>query len=440
MPLTFILWQFKEKWWLPVILVPVILSVLNYVRKISVHWKWIYAIFLAIVICIYSGYTFSMIRSNIQNPPEWDYTSFWLNGRLAVQGQNFYDPENYHHEIEVKNLSTSDEFHTEIIDVAFWYPPQSILLFLPLGWFSLQSGLVFWYVLEVAVLVGVIFLLWRSFLYNEGNLGLLVTTALTLMLYGTFQTIQFAQTGLLLLLMLLLYWHHSNSYKGGIFLALAILVKPLAIVFLLYPLLKRQGWLIASTVATLAILSIIVIVLFGLKTFTSYNPLGRMPALVYTELINQSLLSTILRLTHFDFSARSPMMQPVFLIGALILVGVSTWSIYHLSANARLWAIGLLIPLALLVYPATLTHYSVLLLPVFLLLWVQRTQVIGGSSLLIGFITLVYATMGYNYGYVAIIGFALSWMLVEVVTVLSQHKRLQQRSCFNRMVLATANP
>lgn len=357
---------------------------------------------------------------------------------MAVQGQNFYDPENYHHEIDVKNLSTSDEFHTEIVDVAFWYPPQSILLFLPLGWFSLQSGLVFWYVLQIAVLVGVIFLLWRSFLSDDGKLGLLVTAALTLLFYGTYQTIQLAQTGLLLLLLLLLYWHHSNSYKGGVFLALAILVKPLAVVFLLYPLLKRQGRIIASAIGTLAVLSAIVIILFGLNTFTSYNPLSRMPALVYTELINQSLLSTILRLTHYDFSVKSPMTQPIFLIGVLSLVGISMWSIYRLPANARSWAIGLLIPLALLVYPATLTHYSVLLLPVFLMLWTQRTRVIGGAGLLIGFITLVYATIGYNYGYVAIIGFALSWLLVETVTVLDQKKQLEQRSYFNRMVVASA--
>ncbi len=437
-PLSLILWQFKEKWWLPVILVPIILGLFNYSRNISVQWKRLYTIFLAIVVGVFSGYALNTVRMNVQNPPEWDYTSFWLNGRMAVQGENFYDAENYHHEIEVKNLSTSDEFHTEIIDVAFWYPPQSILLFLPLGWFSLQSGLIFWYVLQITVLVGVIFLLWRSFLYDDRKLGLLVTTALTLMLYGTFQTIQFAQTGLLLLLLLLLYWHHSNSYKGGIFLALAILVKPLAVVFLLYPLLKRQGRLIVSAIATLAILSIIVIVLFGLNTFTSYNPLARMPALVYTELVNQSLLSTILRLTHYDFSSRSPMMQPIFLIAALILVVVTTGSIYGLPSHARSWAIGLLIPLALLVYPATLTHYSVMLLPVFLLLWTQRTRVVGGAGLLIGFITLVYATIGYNYGYVAIIGFALSWILVEIVAVLNQRKRLQQRSYFNRMLLATA--
>jgi len=437
-PLGLVLWQLKEKWWLPVILVPIILSVLYYSRNMVVQWKRNHAIFLALVVFIYSGYTLTIIRTNIQNPPEWDYTSFWLNGRLAVQGQNFYDPENYHREINVKNLLTSEEFHAEIVDVAFWYPPQSILLFLPLGWFSLQSGLIFWYGLQITVLMGVIFLLWRSFLYNEGKIGLLVTAALTLMFYGTSQTIQLAQTGLLLLLLLLLYWHHSESYKGGIFLALAILVKPLAAVFLLYPLLKRQGRIITSAIGTLALLSAIVIVFFGLNTFASYNPLSRMPAIVYTELINQSFLSTILRLTHFDFSARSPMMQPIFLIGTLILVGISAWSIYRMPPYARSWAIGLLIPLALLVYPATLTHYSVMLLPVFLLLWGQSTHKASKVGVLIGFITLVYATIGYNYGYVAIIGFALSWIFVEIVTVLNQIKRLQQRSYFNRMVFVTA--
>src|SRR5690242_13744810 len=94
---SLILWQFKEKWWLPVILLPIILGVLNYSRNMSIQWKRIYALFLAIVVFVFSGYTLNTLRINLVNPPEWDYTSFWLNGRLAVQGQNFYDPENYHH-------------------------------------------------------------------------------------------------------------------------------------------------------------------------------------------------------------------------------------------------------------------------------------------------------------------------------------------------------
>jgi len=55
----------------------------------------------------------------------------------------------------------------------------------------------------------------------------------------------------------------SKLAKAGIFSSMAILIKPLAAVFLLYPLFKRQGRLLAAAVVTLAILSAIVIAILA---------------------------------------------------------------------------------------------------------------------------------------------------------------------------------
>ncbi|MCP4357570.1 MAG: hypothetical protein GY796_06095 [Chloroflexi bacterium] len=56
-------------------------------------------------------------------------------------------------------------------------------------------------------------------------------------------------------------------------------------------------------------------------SYFTHNPiLNEMENYLYVEIVNQSLLATILRLTAFDFSA-SPFVQPLFLgLGMMITV------------------------------------------------------------------------------------------------------------------------
>jgi hypothetical protein len=71
------------------------------------------------------------VYENYHQPREWDFLGFWLNGKVASAGENFYHPENYQNVVLPYNLN--DEFRAEIIEVGFWYPPFTMFLFFPLG-------------------------------------------------------------------------------------------------------------------------------------------------------------------------------------------------------------------------------------------------------------------------------------------------------------------
>jgi hypothetical protein len=102
----------------------------HYRQALAARWRAALIGLTLAVILVFGINSTRIMHSNIAHPPEWDFLGFWIGGRLAVQGLNFYEPENY--EQVAQHLSLSDEFAQEITEVGFWYPPPSMLLFVPL--------------------------------------------------------------------------------------------------------------------------------------------------------------------------------------------------------------------------------------------------------------------------------------------------------------------
>jgi hypothetical protein len=71
-------------------------------------------------------------------------------------------------------------------------------------------------------------------------------------------------------------------------------------------------------------------------------------------------------------NAGSPYFQPVFLIAALVIVGVTCWIAYSVDEHHSDYALVLILLLAMLIFPKTLQHYLVYLLIPLLWLWQQR--------------------------------------------------------------------
>jgi hypothetical protein len=210
-----------------------------------------------------------------------------------------------------------------------------------------------------------------------------------------------------------LFWRDRELLRGGVWLALGLCVKPIVAVLLLYLLLRRQWRPIGSALATLTILSVFTILLFGIATFSSYftaNPAARStPTYVYSEPVNQSLLATILRTTG-GTGARSPVTEPVYVVLAVALTAITSVLVYRLRTSDPEWALAALVPLALLLYPGTLVHYSLFLIVPLLLLWQHRDQLPIGLWGVVAFITLEYGLIGRGGGsiFAAIV---LCWLL-----------------------------
>jgi hypothetical protein len=200
---------------------------------------------------------------------------------------------------------------------------------------------------------------------------------------------------------------------------------------LLYLLLRRQWRALVTAGITIAVISILAIIVFSPETFLSYFTAAshtQMPDYVYTESVNQSLLATILRITGYDISNRSPLTQPLFVGLALILTGLTGWLVFRLDMLDAGWALGLTLLLALLVYPATLEHYSVLLIVPMLLLWTHRDEILGGLWSALILITLTYVLIAFSAGTHAFFAILLNWLALTGIMGWTLVRRASQSS------------
>jgi hypothetical protein len=362
-----------------------------------------------LLVLVYASIDAAIMVSNVMHPQEWDVGCNWFNGYVAVHGFNFYDPESYRRLAGV--LPDTPDVVKFVISVGFNFPPPTIFLFLPLGFFDIHTASVLWYAFMVGVVVLDVVLLARLFLPTTPN-GPLLAAALLLVMRPAMSTVWFGQTNFLIVLMLLLFWRDRDAGRGGVWLGLGMLVKPLFAILILYPVICRRWRTVAVTALVLAALSCLTIAVFGWETFAAYfarNPLGRMPADVYTEDINQSLLAAVLRLTRYDFIHGSPLTHPVFVFLAAGLTAATAWLVHRADASGNDdLALALMVPFALLVYPGTLAHYSVDLLVPMLALWARRRELPGGVPATGLFITLEYALIN-AAGSLAIVANGLAW-------------------------------
>jgi hypothetical protein len=380
-------------------------------------------LFTSIAVLVFFVYAFNLARGIVEsmaNPPEWDFLTFWVDGQVAARGENFYSVSNY------QNLQLpyepSQDFKREILDVGFRYPPFTMFLFLPLGYLEYGTAYVFWQVCNAILCFVSIGLLWRLYLRDDGIWGLSFILALFFMLRATFSTFFFAQTNFIALAFFLLFWHYRKKDWSGVFLALGFVVKPYLALIYLYPVLARRWKQLAVAFISLFGISVISVMAFGMDVFTSYivgNSLGNMPAYVYSEPVNQSLLAVLLRSPFSQPMTGSVLSQPLYLGSALIVAVVTLLAGLKGYRNDE-WLLVSILFFAFLVYPATLEHYGVfLVIPVLILLKdVNRNWI--GKILVFMFVLTLYFFSGIRSGYYTFFANALVWMM-SIVFVLRLH-------------------
>lgn len=325
------------------------------------------------------------------NPDEWDYLCFYLNGQVAARGLNFYDQGVFvdvFRELLIP-YAPSRGFMNGYLHTTFPYPPPTMFLFLPLGYFDYTSANILWMGIVLGAFVLCILAAYKAFFSGYGLNSLMLLCVILLVLPMTSRVFRYEQTTFFMFLASLLFWQERDGPRAGLWAVLAVLVKPVMGVLLLYLLVRRQwrGVLVAAG-AGLCIAALTLSV-FGAPVFMSYlfdNPALRLSEKLYTQSINQSLIATIIRVFGHDFQAASPLANPIFLVtGGLLSLG-SFAALLLLRETHRHWGIAILIPYALIIYPQTLHHYSVLLVLPLLVLYQEyrgaRPRLIGMSALI----------------------------------------------------------
>ncbi len=404
-------------WLLPLITIPTLLLGAHAWPRLNRIMRVGLMALVAALITFYGLQLAQAIRTNITQLPEWDFSFFWLNGQVAARGLNFYDPVQYQ-QLARQFLPhpPTIEFQQAVLDVGFWYPPPSMFLFLPLGWFSLQTAASLWFAFHVLVLLADVGLVWQLFLHQQKYVGAMLALVLMVMMTGTQLTFSYAQTNALLLLFVLLFYKERGRPRAGVWLALAILVKPIALVLGLVLVLHRQWRILGITAIVLALITLAAWLVFGTDVFRSFitaGPTARQPLWVYTEPVNQSLLSYILRLTQSGPLTGSPVTNPIFVGLTALMLAFSAWLIWRLGRGQSGWAIAVALSLGMLIYPATLNHYSLLLILPLGVVWQART---GPGRWRVGFTACfiggVFFWMGYRDGNLAFMANLFTWIRV----------------------------
>ncbi len=405
-------------WGLLVLVILVLLLGFHYREVLTAPWRSVLVGLTLAVLLVFGLNAARLMRWNVMHPPEWDFVIFWLDGQVAAQGLNFYEPQFYQN--VTLTFTPTNEFVAEVLEVGFRYPPPTMFLFLPLSLFDVHMAFMLWYIVHSLILILDIILLWKIFLSKSGLMGLVLVTVLVATLFGTMSTIHRGQTNFLALLMLLLFWRDRTHQRGGVWLALGILIKPFLAVLLIYPVLRKHWRVIISTFITLIVISLLAFVAFGPETFLSYfteNPNANAADFQYTQMFNQSLLATILRLTDYNFGDKSPLTHPIFIALVFILTGITGWLVYRLDETHNDWALALTLLLSLLIYPASQIFYSVLLIIPILLLWMHRQSRFINIWGVVAFIALVYALVSYHNGEYVFIANALTWFVLAGIGI-----------------------
>lgn len=352
-----------------------------------------YSLFLFVCYSFLSG-----LNYRIHSFQVWDFTSFYLWGKVAVQGYNFYLPENSQAVFKILNFQTSEdfsEFINAIVNVGFLYPPPTIFYFLPLGLLTYNHAMVAWMIFILVFLLGCIYLVYNQHFKNEQLNGLVLVIILFLIFPSVNETIRFLQTNFIVFFYLLWMRKYADSKYSGIILALAFFTKPYMLIFGIYFLLTKNWKSILYFCATSMVVSFITIAFFGFKTFTSYftdNPAKRIPSWQFSEQINQSLHAVLLRANVISIDKSFLFILIIILILSFVLVLL--FKLLHKKQTDLLWFLLLLT--GLLIYPGTLRYYGVSLLFIVFQLFNGKNSIGLNALIIIPFVGLLYYLVSYS--------------------------------------------
>jgi hypothetical protein len=375
-------------------------------QKLKLCTWIIYSLLLIISVYLFS----SVVILRIQTPEIWDFSAFYLYGKVAAGGYNFYKPENFHVVFNAINMPFTDFFGfiEEVVDVGFPYPPQTMLYFLPLGFLSYDNALICWTLFNLLFVIGSIYLIYTLFLLPDKLNGLMLVLILFLVSAQVRSTVSFSQTNFILLFFLLLMKKYSNRGFVGIILAFAIFTKPYMLIFGLFFLLIRNWKAIYYFTFSSAFLTGLTIIIIGKETFLGYftnNATQRMPKWQFSEPINQSLHAVLLRANLISLD------KPLtYLFIAMALFAVVLALVVYLLKKKNydfIWALLLLI--GLLIYPGTLSYYGTLLLFITFQFFHKEQPLALHSYLIIPVIGL------FNYLNIASVFASICFLLIIVI-------------------------
>lgn len=403
-----------DRWWLLLLPLPGILLGVHFYPVLPIFARPVLKGIMVGTLAVFSILAMQEILKNLAVQPVYDFPIFWILGKAAVQGQNFYHREVL---LEIARPYNFPTYFTN--ELNGMYLPPSILLFIPLGSLSLMTAQIPWYILNMAALILAIIVLWKEFFVKRTATGLLLTAVLVVVGYASRFTITLGQITFLVLLAISMFLRAQQRVWGGIWLVLAFLYKPFVGMMALYLLLSRRWRAIGGILIALVLLSSLALLVFGPTVFMSYFNfnLADQPDSYYTMMSDQSLLATILRVTHYDFSLISPMLHPIYILALVVLTLPTIWLTIRLDRTHPDYGPALSLAWAAATFPHILDSYAVLLVPSILYIWKIREQIPGKIWSVWLVLLLLYGFMGFRSGRYMIVTLMINWLTLVGVGI-----------------------
>lgn len=308
---------------------------------------------------------------------EWDFMCFYMQGLLGVHNLPFYDPHSYSILIDQVNINYvfSKGFKIVQLEVGLLYPPTSMLFLAPIALFDQQTSRIF---LSILVSIFILFSTYGIhhliFAKNGSFYNLLLVFIFLMILPGTLTTIGYSQTNFFILFLLLLTLRQIDKPRAGIFLALSIIFKPITFFLIIHPLIQRRWGTILYFSITGLILLFITSSIWGFQNVVDFfisSPYGRLPKLSYVESNNQSLMALLFRNLKDIVGTQYYVYFIYFIVSTILLIVTSICSLKMAKINKTL-SVFPFIPAMLIIYPGSLNHYMVYLLPVIIWFMVKK--------------------------------------------------------------------
>ena len=117
---------------------------------------------------------------------------------------------------------------------------------------------------------------------------------------------------------------------------------------------------------------------------------------MYSQDVNQSLWGVLLRFRELEVNPMDPPVRGEMLVAACIVAAITTWAVFRRTLDERL-LFALVLTTGLMLYPASLEHYGVLLVMPLLMAWACPQAVPGGRRVVGAMCVVVYVLVGIGY-------------------------------------------
>lgn len=302
----------------------------------------------------------------IRSTEQFDFMCFYMQGQLGLHNLPFYDPESFKVLLDTVKypFTFQSGIKAEILDVGMLSPPITMLLFTPLTYFDYETSKI---IFSLSILV---FIFLNAYLANtifvkseKSLISFLFILIIIILNPATSNTIAYLQTNFFILFFILLIYKNIEKPSAGIFLALSVIFKPITGILILYFLFNSR-W---KSVLYFSIMSLLLLLLtisfWGIDNIISFlasPPNQRLPQDLYVQGINQSLIAIFNRnLATYGIAYETINILYFIVTGAITFITIFA-SMKIAKYNLRL-AFLPFIPLMLIVYPSSLSHYAVYL-------------------------------------------------------------------------------